>query len=71
VTQDGPRKWSRMSDAERTEFADACHRLYVQDRLSIREVATQTRRSYGAVHAMLRAAGISLRPRGNPGRRPR
>jgi hypothetical protein len=71
MTQDGPRKWSRMTGAQRTEFADACYRLYVQEKLSIREVATQTRRSYGAVHAMLRGAGVALRPRGNPGRRSR
>lgn len=64
-------KWARMSPVRRAEFTAECVRLYVESGLSLREVSAQTGRSYGIVHATLVAQGVTLRPRGNPGRRGR
>ena len=38
---------------------------------SIRSLVAATGRSYGAVHAMLRESGVSMRGRGDPNRRAR
>ena len=38
---------------------------------SIRSLVAATGRSYGAVHAMLRESGVSMRGRGGPNRRAR
>lgn len=62
-------KWARIPPEHRAAYAAECVRLYVEGRLSLREVAAQTGRSYGTVHATLLAQGVTLRPRGNPGHR--
>lgn len=62
------RKWARLSVEQKVTFIDTCQQLY-RDGSSIREVAEHTGRAYGSVHAALVAAGVTLRPRGNPGRR--
>ena len=38
---------------------------------SIRQLAAATGRSYGAVHSMLREAGVAMRSRGGPNHRSR
>lgn len=61
-------KWARLSGEERTAFRTRCAELYEQGGLSVREIVSQTGRSYGAVHKMLREAQVRMRPRGNPTR---
>jgi transposase len=59
-------KWTRLYGSDRTDFRDLCVELYERDALSVRQISKRTGRSYGAVHKMLREAGVQMRPRGNP-----
>ena len=64
------RKWARLDPEQRAEFTRECRRLY-EEGSSVREIASETGRSYGTVHGALVAAGVTFRPRGNPGGRGR
>ncbi len=60
-------KWARLSDTERIDFRERCAEMYEREGLSVRKIVQRTGRSYGAVHKVLREAGVQMRPRGNPG----
>lgn len=66
-------KWERLHGSDRDRFIAECIRLYEHDQMSLREISQRTGRSYGSIHEMLLAAGVRMRPRGNPrsGRTPR
>lgn len=54
-------KHSRISDAERKQIVE----LYKPpNRLSMRAIGEQLRRSYGSVNRVLQAAGVDIRRRG-------
>lgn len=56
-------KGKRLTGTERTDLIRALTTRYVKG-TSIRELAAQTGRSYGAVHRMLTESGTPLRGRG-------
>lgn len=59
-------KWSRVTGTDRDSLQQRVAQMYEKDELSIREIADQVGRSYGATHRLLRDAGVTFRPRGNP-----
>jgi hypothetical protein len=59
-------KWTRLTGDARETFKEAVTRMYLDERRSIRDIAAQTQRSYGAVHRLLSEANVTFRPRGNP-----
>lgn len=61
-------KWARLHGETRTVFQDECVQMYETHRMSLRQIAQETGRSYGSIHALLLDAGVRLRPRGNPHR---
>jgi hypothetical protein len=52
-----------LKGVERTSVADELAELYEQG-ATVRSLAARTGRSYGGVHSLLRAAGVTLRGRG-------
>lgn len=60
------RKWSRVTGTDRAALRKkvVCH--YMNDSMSIREICIETGRSYGAIHLLLREAGVAMRTRGRP-----
>jgi DNA-directed RNA polymerase specialized sigma24 family protein len=59
------KRWVRLTGEDRLKMTDRVAKLYARGQ-SIREISVETGRSYGAVHTLLREAGVTLRPRGNP-----
>jgi hypothetical protein len=57
------KKGARITGGDRNKLAADLKRKYTSGR-SIRELASETGRSYGFVHRMLSEAGVSLRGRG-------
>jgi hypothetical protein len=57
------KKGARITGGDRNKLAADLKRKYTSGR-SIRELASETGRSYGFVHRMLGEAGVSLRGRG-------
>lgn len=57
------KKGSRITGSDRNALADDLRRRYDQG-ASIRELATDTKRSYGFVHRILSESGATLRSRG-------
>lgn len=68
-TQQSISKWARLNGEARATFQRECVELYVEQELSVRQIVKHTGRSYGSVHSLLVAAGVQLRPRGNPWKR--
>jgi predicted transcriptional regulator len=56
-------KGARISGAEREQLAKTLRKSYEKG-ASLRELASQTGRSYGFVHRVLTDAGVTLRGRG-------
>jgi hypothetical protein len=56
-------KHRRITGPERDRWTKDCVRRYASGE-SIRQIATSTGRSYGAVHKMLTEAGVVMKPRG-------
>ncbi len=56
-------KGQRITGAEREQLGDRLSKQYLAG-ASIRELASQTGRSYGFVHRMLVDSGVKLRSRG-------
>lgn len=54
---------ARLTGDARTAAREEAALLY-QDGASVRDIATRTGRPYGTVYALLREAGVRLRPRG-------
>lgn len=62
-------KWSRVTGSDRESLASRCKEMYCgPQQMSVRNIAQVTGRSYGAIHKLLKEAGVSFRPRGNPSR---
>ena len=57
------KKGARITGGDRNKLAADLKRKYSSGR-SIRELASETGRSYGFVHRMLSEAGVALRGRG-------
>jgi hypothetical protein len=57
------KKGARITGGDRNKLAADLKRKYTSGR-SIRELASETGRSYGFVHRMLSEAGVALRGRG-------
>ncbi|MEV0263007.1 helix-turn-helix domain-containing protein [Streptomyces sp. NPDC050617] len=57
-----PRKWLVGERAE--EFATAVARAYKHRGASIRDIAEESGRSYGAIHRLLSQQKVTLRPSG-------
>jgi hypothetical protein len=62
------KKGERLTGARRDQLAKELATAYASGQ-SIRQLAAETGRSYGAVHRLLVDNGVSLRGRGGP-RRP-
>ena len=57
------KKGARITGGDRTKLAADLKRKYTSG-LSIRQLASETGRSYGFVHRMLAESGVALRGRG-------
>jgi DNA-directed RNA polymerase specialized sigma24 family protein len=60
------KRWTRVTGTDRAALTERVVALYLNREMSIREISEDTGRSYGAVHTLLKDAGVELRPRGNP-----
>jgi hypothetical protein len=63
------KKWSRVTGTDRETLKARVTEMYVEGRMSVRDIATETGRSYGATHRLLSDAGVPFRSRGNPSTR--
>jgi hypothetical protein len=59
-------KWSRVTGTDRKTLQTRVADMYLKDGMSIRAIADEVGRSYGATHRLLVDAGVAFRPRGNP-----
>jgi transposase len=53
-----------MTKAEVEEARVTWAKMYVEGRMSIREISVEVGRGYATVHRILTMAGVTLRPRG-------
>lgn len=60
-------KWERVLGDERLQLSRRLADLYLDEHLSIRQIAERTGRSYGAVYQLLTEAQVAFRPRGRAG----
>ncbi|OEV09287.1 helix-turn-helix domain-containing protein [Streptomyces nanshensis] len=53
-----------LTGTQREQFSQKVVTAYCERRYSIREISEETGRSYGAIHRLLKDAGVELRGRG-------
>lgn len=58
------KKWARVTGTDRERMKRAAKASYEKGH-SVRQIAEETGRSYGAIHRLLLDAGVTFRPRGN------